>query len=109
MKRDDENYKKVMHTCLCQTVMFKKVTEIELITTLKGVIDVLTYRDDLSTEDQEKYLMFFGEDYNLGLSKPLSREHIKEKLIPLILNFPVAEMSRAIRIIQTSETHNFAL
>lgn len=78
MKRSDEYYKKVMHACLCQTVMFKKVSEDELLSILKGVVSILADRDNLTQTDKEACLMYFWQDYNKGLSTPMSDEYIRQ-------------------------------
>lgn len=103
MKRNDEYYKKVMHTCLCQTVMFKKVSENELLSILNGVISILADRDKLTQTDKETCLMYFWQDYNKGLSTPMSNEYIRQTLIPAVLNHPNTDMARAMTIVFTTE------
>ena len=102
MKRSDEYYKKVMHTCLCQTVMFKKVSEDELLSILKGVVSILADRDNLTQTDKESCLMYFWQDYNKGLSTPMSDEYIRQTLIPAVLNHPNTNMAWAMTVVFTA-------
>ena len=93
MKRSDEYYKKVMYTCLCQTVMFKKVSEDELLSILKGVVLILADRDNLTQTDKEACLMYFWQD---------SDEYIRQTLIPAVLNHPNTDMAWAMTVVFTA-------
>lgn len=103
MKRSDEYYKKVMHTCLCQTAMFKKISEDELLSILKGVIVILTRQDGLNIEEQSRCLMFFWQDYNRGCSDRMSDSYIEETLIPAVLNYPKADLIWGITVVHTTK------
>jgi len=92
-----------MHTCLCQTVMFKKVSENELLSILKGVVTILADQDNLTQTDKEACLMYFWLDYNNGVSVPMSNEYIKQTLIPAVLNHPNIDLARAMTIVFTAD------
>ena len=65
--------------------MFKKVSEDELFSILKGVVEILAKQDSLNIDEQKRCLMFFWQDYNRGLQNRMSENYIKEVLIPPFL------------------------
>lgn len=103
MWRNDEYYKKVMHTCLCQTVMFKKVSEDELFSILKGVVEILAKQDSLNIDEQKRCLMFFWQDYNRGLQNRMSENYIKEVLIPAVLNHAETDLIWGMTIVHITK------
>lgn len=96
----DTNYcKRVMHSCLVQTVMFKRVSQEELLAILRGVIELLTDQENLSKEEQEICLMYFWQEYNMGASTPMTDSYIKNTLIPIVLTYPQVDMEWALTIL----------
>lgn len=94
-----EYCKRVMHSCLVQTVMFKHVPQKELLAILKGVIVLLADKENLSKEEQEECLMYFWKEYNMGATTPMSDSYIRNTLIPIVMSYSETDIAWALTIL----------